>query len=148
LELPDVNVLVALSDPAHIHYGTARAWFAIARNSGWATCPLTENGLLRILANPNYPNISLNIAEVGELLRTLRANHAHSYEFWADEISLCDTSLFDLNAVQGYRQLTDLYLLGLCQRHNATLVSFDGGLQQLTRAVVAARADLFRLLIP
>lgn len=147
VELPDVNVLVALFDPAHVHYEVARKWFAGARSIGWATCPLTENGLMRVITNPNYPNIRLSMSEVAEAVRTLRALPESNYEFWADDISLCDTSLFRLDAVQGYRQLTDLYLLGLCQRHQATLVTLDGGFQQLTNAIVSAHSDLLRLLI-
>jgi uncharacterized protein len=125
VELPDVNVLIALFDPAHVHHEPSHAWLAGAGEGGWATCPLTENGFLRILSNPNYPNVRLSAAEAAARLRTLCANHPHSHQFWPDDISLCDDALFDLNMVQGHRQLTDIYLLGLCQRHGATLVTFD-----------------------
>jgi predicted nucleic acid-binding protein len=50
VELPDVNVLIALFDPAHIHHEPAHTWFAVACEDGWATCPLTENGFLRVVS--------------------------------------------------------------------------------------------------
>jgi uncharacterized protein len=37
--LLDVNVLVALLDPAHLHHDAAHAWFEVKREGGWATCP-------------------------------------------------------------------------------------------------------------
>jgi toxin-antitoxin system PIN domain toxin len=148
IELPDVNVLIALFDPRYIHHEPAQAWFAGVGTEGWATCPLTENGFIRIASNPNYENLSLSVAEVGAGLQVLIATAPGSHQFWSDDISLCDTTLFDLSAVQGYRQLTDLYLLGLCQRRGATLITFDGGVQDATRALVAARDDLVRLLAP
>lgn len=52
--LLDINVLVALSDQAHVHHDLVHRWFARARASGWATCPLTENGLVRVIGNPSY----------------------------------------------------------------------------------------------
>jgi uncharacterized protein len=52
--LLDVNVLVALFDPDHVHHEAAHGWFAANRAAGWATCPLTENGLIRVLSNPAY----------------------------------------------------------------------------------------------
>ncbi len=146
VELPDINVLIALFDPRHVHHDPAQEWFATVSADGWATCPLTENGFLRILSNPNYANLRLTVSEVTAGLRLLFAAYPDSHHFWADDISLCDTTLFDLNEVQGYRQLTDLYLLGLCQQREAALVTFDGGFQQLTRAVIAAHSDLVRFL--
>jgi predicted nucleic acid-binding protein len=45
----DVNVLIALFDPAHVHHESAHAWWKANQSSGWATCPLTENGFVRVL---------------------------------------------------------------------------------------------------
>jgi uncharacterized protein len=103
MELPDVNVLIALFDPAHVHYEPSQSWFVAAREQGWATCPLTENGFLRIVTNPSYPNVRFSAAEAAAYLRALRANHARTHEFWSDDVSLCDSTLFDLAAVQGHR---------------------------------------------
>jgi toxin-antitoxin system PIN domain toxin len=146
MELPDVNVLIARFDPAHVHHEPSQVWFAAAREDGWATCPLTENGFLRVLSNPNYPNVRLTVAEAAARLQTLCVNCSQSYQFWSDDVSFKDAALFDLSAVQGHRQVTDLYLLGLCQRHDATLVTFDNGLPALIRAVVDAHNALLRVL--
>jgi hypothetical protein len=81
-----------------------------------------------MMTNLSYANLRLSITELAAGLRTLFTTYADSHQFWTDGIPLCDTSLFDLNAVQGYRQLTDLYLLGLCQQRRATLVTFDEGI--------------------
>lgn len=114
MELPDINVLIALFDPKHIHHEAAQTWFASVIVTGWATCPLTENGFIRIASSPGYENLSLSVEQVASGLRALIGITPCSHQFWADDISLCDTSLFKLGKVQGHRQLTDLYLLGLC----------------------------------
>ena len=146
--MADINILIALFDPKHVHHDPAQRWFATAVTDGWATCPLTENGFLRIVSNPHYGHLHLSIAEVAAGLRALIGTYPDSHQFWTDDISLCDTAMFDLTAVRGYRQLTDLYLLGLCQRHGATFVTFDGGIRDATRALQAARPDLVRVLVP
>lgn len=146
VELPDVNVLIALFDANHTHHDQAQAWFATVQESGWATCPLTENGFLRVAANPNYESLRLSVAEIAAGLRLLIATCQNSHHFWPDDISLRDEALFSLERIRGYRQATDLYLLGLCQRHGATFVTFDGGVQETARAIVAASPDLLRLL--
>lgn len=148
IELPDVNVLLALYDTFHVHHEAAQNWFASVRDKGWATCPLTENGFLRIISNPTYPNSRLSVPEAAKRLRVVLANTAATHQFWADDVSLCDTTRFDLSILRGHKQLTDLYLLGLCQQHSATLVTFDGGAQETMRAIVHAHADLLRLLTP
>jgi hypothetical protein len=54
--LLDVNVLIALLDQRHVQHEQAHGWFAAAQANGWATCPLTQNAVLRILGQPRYPN--------------------------------------------------------------------------------------------
>ena len=63
--LLDVNVLVALFDPDHVHHDLAHDWFADHRSRGWATCPITENGVIRVLANPAYGSPVTGTAEIG-----------------------------------------------------------------------------------
>ena len=147
IEMPDVNVLIALFDPEHIHHNTAQDWFSLASQQAWCTCPLTENGFLRIVSKPNYPGVRWNVAEAAARLAALISNHPSSYRFYADSISLCDSGLFNWRTVQGSNQLTDLYLLGLCQQHHATLVTFDSGIRETVRGVIEARHDLVRLLV-
>lgn len=119
--LLDVNVIVALFDPNHVHHEPAHRWFADHRASGWATCPLTENGVVRVLSNPAYSSVAERPHEVARRLAAFRASGHHV--FWPDDISICDTGVFGLTA--GHRQLTDAYLLGLATARDGRLVTFD-----------------------
>lgn len=119
--LLDVNVLVALFDPEHLHHDAAHQWFGAHHGSGWATCPLTENGIVRILSNPRYSPSVERPAEIARRLAVFRASKHHV--FWPDDVSLCDARVFDL--VVGHRQLTDVYLLALAVSHNGLLATFD-----------------------
>jgi hypothetical protein len=122
--LLDVNVLVALFDPAHGHHEAAHRWFGDNRYDGWATCPLTENGLVRVLSNPAYPGRRTTVGDALERLRLFRASGNHV--FWTDSVTLCDESLFDTRHLAGHRQLTDVYLLGLAVKNKGRLTTFDG----------------------
>lgn len=119
--LLDVNVVVALFDPNHIHHEPAHVWFAERRSSGWATCPLTENGVVRVLSNPAYSSGAERPQEVARRLAAFRASGHHV--FWLDDVSVCDTRLFDLAV--GHRQLTDVHLLGLATARDGCLATFD-----------------------
>lgn len=132
--LLDINVLVALFDPDHIHHELAHDWFADNHASGWATCPITQNGLIRVLSNPRYGSPSSSLRSVREGLRRFLSSKHH--EFWSDEISLCDDTLFDVTAMVGHRQITDVYLVGLAKRRRGHLVTFDRSIP--LRAVVGA----------
>ncbi len=119
--LLDVNVLIALFDPDHVHHDAAHAWFGNHRASGWATCPLTENAAVRILSNPAYGASAAQPIELARRLAAFRDSGHHT--FWPDDVSLCDTGVFDL--VVGHRHLTDVYLLGLAVAHDGFLATFD-----------------------
>ncbi|HMD70078.1 MAG TPA: TA system VapC family ribonuclease toxin [Bryobacteraceae bacterium] len=121
--LLDVNVLVALHDPAHPNHEDAHRWFGRNRKRGWATCPLTVNGCVRVLSNPAYPTLTATPAEVSYHLRALCADSGH--EFWSDSVSLLDVELFRPQAITGHRQITDIYLLGLAVRNGGRLATFD-----------------------
>lgn len=120
--LLDVNVLVALFDPDHVHHEPAHAWFGAHRERGWATCPITENGLVRILSNAAYAGVHQTAARVVEQL--VRFCESGDHVFWTDELSLRDRRAFRLSAV-AYRQLTDVYLLGLARANDGVLATFD-----------------------
>jgi toxin-antitoxin system PIN domain toxin len=121
--LLDVNVLVALFDPDHVHHDLAHDWFADHRRHGWATCPVTENGFVRVLSNPAYGSPVARAAELIERLRTFCASGSHT--FWPDDVSLTDASLFDPSLLAGSRHVTDVYLLGLAARRGGCLATFD-----------------------
>lgn len=120
--LLDVNVLIALIDPDHVSHTAAATWWIEQREAGWASCPLTQNGCVRIISQPGYPNPQA-VVTVAELLADLCADPCH--EFWPDDVSLVDARRFNHAHVHGHRQLTDLYLLGLAVGHGGRLVTFD-----------------------
>ncbi len=123
MHLLDVSVLVALCDTAHEFHDEAGTWFNGARADGWATCPLTENGLVRILGHPSYPGGPGAPARARPLLHALTRIAGHV--FWADDLSLCDTNVFPSLAGTSASSLTDLYLLALAVQHGARFTTFD-----------------------
>lgn len=133
--LLDVNFVIALFDPDHLHHEPAHAWFAEHRSAGWASCPLTENGVVRLLSNPAYSPSAERSAEIARRLASFRGSGHHV--FWPDDVSLCDSDLFSLTV--GHRQLTDVYLLGLAVRHGGRLATFDRSIP--LKAVRGARPE-------
>lgn len=131
--LLDVNVLIALIDPAHIQHNVAHEWFAAQGHKSWASCPLTENGVLRIVGHARYPNTPGGPSAVAPLVVGLRALPGHV--FWPDDISLLDTTKFDVARLLTSGQVTDSYLLALARAHNGQLATFDN------RLVTAAVRD-------
>jgi toxin-antitoxin system PIN domain toxin len=131
--LLDINVLIALHWPAHEHFDAAHSWFAASIGGGrWATCPLTQLGFVRIVSNPSFSPDALAPADAIELLARNLAHPAH--EFWADDMSLTDAAGPLSPRLQGHRQMTDSYLLGLARKHRGALASFDTGLRSLAGA--------------
>ena len=123
--LLDVNVLIALLDSRHVHHRIAVDWLSAHLGSGWASCPLTLNGCLRILSQPAYPNrvaIGLVASHLGEAVA------ASEHEFWPDDVSLLAPGVLDWNRILGPRQVTDAYLLALAVRHGGRLVTLDEGI--------------------
>ncbi len=137
--LLDVNVLVALFDPDHIHHEAAHEWFAANRETGWATCPLTENGLTRVLSNPAYGGTPETPASIVRRLGAFCSSGKHI--LWADEVSFRDSRLFERTAPATHRQVTDVYLLGLAKRKSGCLATFDGTIP-LAAVADATRAHL------
>lgn len=123
LLLLDVNVLVALFHPDHVHHEAAHDWFADHRHHGWATCPVTENGFLRVALALSPPEEWLRPSRLIALLEQFCGSDGH--RFWDDAVSLRDRTIFDLSFVAGPRQLTDVYLLGLAKKMNGRLATFD-----------------------
>ena len=126
----DVNVLIALIDPGHVQHDIAHDWFATDGLRSWATCPITENGALRIVGHASYPNSPGSPAAVAPLLRTMRSLDGHV--FWRDDISLLDEGTVDATRLLNSAQTTDSYLLALAYTHGGQLATLD------RRFVVAA----------
>ena len=129
--LLDVNVLIALAWPTHTSHETVQRWFAKNARHGWATCPLTESGFVRILSNPAFSSNSLNPLEALGLLKANKQHHAH--RFFPDDISFADAVKKFERRLVGHRQVTDAYLLGLALHHRSTLATLDSGLTSLAR---------------
>jgi uncharacterized protein len=136
--LLDVNVLIALVDTAHVQHDDAHEWFGKTGRKAFATCPLTENGLLRIVGHPRYPNSPGSPGAVMPSLTAMRALPGH--RFWADTISLCDAQLVDGSRLTGHAQVTDTYLLALARSHGGRLASMDRKL--VTGAVIDGKNAL------
>lgn len=120
--LLDINVLLALLDSAHIDHLRARAWLEESIESGWASCALTQNGFVRILSQPRYPNPTTVAEAMARLGRATRTEH---HAFWPSEVSLLDPEAVDSTHLLGARQITDVYLLALAVSHGGRLVTFD-----------------------
>ncbi|MEB3259392.1 MAG: TA system VapC family ribonuclease toxin [Cyanobacteriota bacterium] len=138
--LLDVNVLIALLDRRHVHHEPAHRWFA-ASSGNWATCPLTQNAVLRILGQPRYPNSPGPPAVVAPLVTALIRHPRH--RFWPDALSLLDPSLVDADRLLEAGQLTDVYLLALAVHHGGQLVTLD---QRLNSAAVVGGSEALLLI--
>ena len=129
--LLDVNVLVALAWPTHVSHETVQRWFARNAGHGWATCPLTQSGFVRILSNPAFSSDALNPPEA---LGLMKANQQHpAHRFFPDDISFADAVKNFERRLVGHRQVTDAYLLGLALHHRSKLATLDSGLRSLAR---------------
>lgn len=136
--LLDVNVLIALIDPAHEHHDRAHTWFKAHGETAWATCPLTQNGVLRIVGHRSYANSPAAPGAVAQIIARFCAHRGHL--FWPDDVSLLDAGAVDAKRLLSSGQVTDSYLLALAVAHRGELASFDRRL--VTDAVRGGAAAL------
>ena len=142
ISLLDVNVLIALCDGRHEHHLIAAQWFVANAAVGWASCPLTQNGAIRIMSAPAYPG-ARPVSQVLAQVQTVCASTHH--RFWPDSVSLVQADTLNPAHLLGHRQLTDAYLLALAVHHKGQLVTLDGAVP--VKAVRGARAgDVVRLI--
>lgn len=119
----DVNVLLALTHAAHVHHDRVHGWWSTrADTCQWATTPVTEAGLVRLLSNPAVTGERFPMSDCLDMLRRVRQAPGHS--FLIDDTSLAEPAVA-LSHLQGHRQVTDLHLLNLAARHNAVLATLD-----------------------
>ncbi|MCX7031372.1 MAG: PIN domain-containing protein [Spirochaetes bacterium] len=136
--LLDVNCLVALFDGSHVNHEAAHGWFGEVGSRAWATCPITENGFIRVISNPAYPSIAATPNEVLERLLEFCRHPGHL--FWPDDVSLLEELDDAVRArLLGHQQLTDFYLAFLALRHDGKLVTFDGSLSRSLAGTVLER---------
>ena len=138
--LLDVNVLIALFDVDHVFHDRAHEWLAAYASAGIATCPLTENGVVRVLSHPRY-SAAMRLAPWDVIDRLNGFCGANDHAFWPDEVSIADSGCFAREQILGSRQITDVYLLGLANKHSGRLVTFDEGIM-LSTVRGASRATL------
>ncbi len=125
--LLDVNVLIALLDPDHAFHGRAHGWWETHATAGWASCPLTENGVVRIMSHPHYSRkLRLTPDELTGVLARFASGTDH--EFWPDQVSLRDEAVFDRSRLNSSRLVTDIYLLALAVSRGGRLTTFDQGI--------------------
>lgn len=119
--LLDVNLLLALADPMHVHHDRVHRWFGTTGQHAWATCPITENAFVRVASHPHYPNRPGDSAVILGLLRQFCTHLGHV--FWSDDASL--RTLLTPGAVFTHNHVTDVYLLGLAAMRGGKLATLD-----------------------
>jgi len=143
--LPDVNVLVALAWPNHVHHEPARAWFEHNHRHGWATCPVTESGFVRVSSNRKVIPGARRPEEAILLLRELTSLPGHS--FWSDDTSIARSRWIAAERLLGHGQVTDAHLVALSLRRRGRLVTFDRGVADVLPPGVGA-GDVLTVLRP
>ena len=138
--LLDINVLIALLDPDHVFHDRAHGWWKRQSKNGWASCPLTENGVVRIMSNPAYSRVTK--FRPGDLIERLDLFVSQSdHEFWPDDLSLRHKTAFVRDCLHSSRAITDIYLLALAVKHQGTLATFDQAIP-ISAVPGAAKASL------
>ena len=125
--LLDVNALISLLDANHEHHAAITGWFG-QNNDRWASCPITQNGYLRIVTQERHPNrISIK-----EAIKTLsQAVSTPDHEFLSDDISLLDQTACRARAHPRAQAVADIYLLALSVYRGARFVTFDEGVSRV-----------------
>ena len=138
--LLDLNILTALLWSAHEHHDIAHRWFSARGNARWATCSVTQLGFVRIVSNPAFSRDALSPADALALLAENLTNAHH--EYWTDDLPVPAAVKGLETRLQGYRQLTDAYLLALAYRRKGVLATFDRGLRTLAQDVFDAALEI------
>jgi toxin-antitoxin system PIN domain toxin len=128
IALLDVNALVALVWDSHVHHVVIRSWFAERARSGWATCPLTESGFVRVSSNRKVLPHAISVEDARGVIAAMR--NVAEHRFLVDDVSITDS---DVPRLSGHRQVSDAHLLTLARRNDAHLVTFDAGLSSLAQ---------------
>jgi len=129
--LLDLNVLIALTDPEHIHRRSAERWFLSTGKDDWGVCPLTEAGFVRITTNPVMKLGTVTLERAIAILQSLRAHPGYHYWPITDAESWVAVTASFASRITGHHQITDAYLLGLAIKEDGMLVTFDRGLKYL-----------------
>lgn len=136
IALLDVNLLVALAWPNHVHHAQAHRWFGARRPLGWATCSIVELGFIRVSSNVRAVPAAVSPQEAASLLQRITALPGH--RFWADDVQFAVSPQVARSRIVGHQQVTDAHLVGLALRHAGRLATFDRGVRALVAAGVQA----------
>jgi toxin-antitoxin system PIN domain toxin len=131
----DVNVLLALLQPDHVHFERAQEWWQANQQHGWASCPLTQNGFARIISQQTYRKPLPTAEAVSRLAEQIEMT---DHVFWPDDLSIADSAVFDPRGILGPNQITDVYLLALAVKNDGRLATLDSSVS--LRAVRGAEA--------
>jgi predicted nucleic acid-binding protein len=123
-------MLIAIHHPGHEYYQRAQEWFAKQRKVGWATCPITESGFIRITQQPAFPSHFITIRQAAETLQDTIAQNSVAYHFWPETTSVCQL-LAEAPNRMGHRQITDYYLLKFCELYGGRLATLDSRITAL-----------------
>ncbi len=124
-----MNVLIALTEPGHVHTRRAQEWFNTSGKSDWGVCPLTEAGFLRVTTNPSYCPVPRSMEQAMAILQMMK--DYPGYLFWEIEESWVTLTAPFAVRIFGHQQVTDAYLLGLAIKKDGVLVTFDSAIQRL-----------------
>lgn len=133
----DVNILIALAWPQHVHHVQAHTWFERVGRQAWATCPLTQLGFVRISSNPKIIPDAVSPRAAATVLTKMVALPGHT--FWADDLPVNGLAAMSGTALTGHRQVTDAYLIELARHHGGVLATLDAGLAELLPVAERAR---------
>lgn len=137
--LLDVNLLVALAWPNHVHHAAAHRWFSHRSARGWATCSLVELGFVRVSSNSRATPAAVSPQEAAVLLSELTAQAGH--HFWIDDVRFAESPFVGRGRIVGHQQVNDAHLVALALRHSGCLATFDRG----ARALVPPGHDAARV---
>lgn len=137
----DLNLLIALIDPLHVHHPQAMTWFEREGRLTWATCPTVQNGVVRIVGSAAYSSLPYAPPEVAGILQQWCALPEH--HFWPDEISILDEAIVESAKIASARRVTDSYLLALAVHRGGKLATFD---RRLSPVGVKGGADALHLI--
>jgi toxin-antitoxin system PIN domain toxin len=130
--LLDVNVLLALAWPNHLHHEAAHRWFVAVRTGRWATCPHTEIGFVRLSMQPAVVKTTISFADAFQALTASAASPQH--EFWPHDSSVAAIGTEMRTRIAGHHQLADAMLLDLAIRQSGKLATFDRRIASLLAA--------------
>jgi toxin-antitoxin system PIN domain toxin len=132
--LLDLNVLIALADPEHIHRRTVEQWFLSTGKDNWGVCPFTEAGFIRIATNPAMQAATITVERAIAILQAFRVHPGYHYWPITDAENWVAVTARFAARISGYQQVTDAYLLGVAIKEDGVLVTFDRGLKYMAGA--------------